>query len=45
MFCIPLDKDGDKYYYRRDGSDDYQANNVGLEFGIGVAATVKNISI
>jgi len=34
-------KDGDKYYYRRDGSDDYQANNVGLEFGIGVAATVK----
>lgn len=34
-------RDGDKYYYRRDGSDDYMANNVGLEFGLGVAATVK----
>lgn len=34
-------KDGDKYYYRRDGSDDYKANNVGLEYGVGVAATVK----
>lgn len=34
-------KDGDKYYYRRDGSNDFSANNVGLEKGMGTAATVK----
>lgn len=34
-------KDGDKYYYRRDGSNDFVANNVGLEKGIGVSACVK----
>ena len=34
-------KDGDIYYYRRDGSNDFTANNIGLEKGVGVAATVK----
>lgn len=30
-----------KYYYRRDGSNDFTANNVGLEKGVGVAACIK----
>ena len=30
-----------KYYYRRDASDDFKANNVGLEKGMGVSACIK----
>ena len=34
-------RDGDKYYYRRDATNDFTANNLGLEKGLKVAATVK----